>query len=215
MMKKLYTYLIPIIALAFILSAGLSAQETTVSVKVKQDGKVLKDTTYIFDDAEKAEHALMVMDIIGSEDEHMMEVHKSMSHAHAGHSKTMVFVSEDGKTTEIKEMSGDSLVWVSEEEHDGEHVKVMKYKVDGDDDHVKKVVVVKSGDGETYDILINEDGETTDEDGNIVKTKEVKVIVTSDEDGEWTVTETETDEDENVEVIIIEEKVEKKESKKQ
>ena len=215
MMKKLYAYLIPAIALAFIFSAGLSAQETTVSVKVKQDGKVLKDTTYSFEDAEQAEHALMVMDVIGSDDEHMMKVHKSMSEAHAGHSKTMVFVSEDGKTTEIKEMSGDSLVWVSEGDHDGEHVKVMKYKMDGDEAHGKKVVVIKSGDGETYDILINEDGEETDEDGNIVKTKEVKVIVTSDEDGEWTVTETETDEDENVEVIIIEEKVVKKESKKQ
>ena len=184
MMKKLYAYLIPAIALAFIFSAGLSAQETTVSVKVKQDGKVLKDTTYSFEDAEQAEHALMVMDIIGSDDEHMMKVHKSMSEAHAGHSKTMVFVSEDGKTTEIKEMSGDSLVWVSEGDHDGEHVKVMKYKMDGDEAHGKKVVVIKSGDGETYDILINEDGE-------------------------------ETDEDENVEVIIIEEKVVKKESKKQ
>ena len=198
MMKKLFPHLIPAIALAFIFSAGLTAQETTVSVKVKQDGKVLKDTTYSFEDAEQAEHALMVMDIIGSEDEHMMEVHKSMSEAHAGHSKTMVFVSEDGKTTEIMESSGDSLVWVSEGEHDGDKA------------HNKKVVVVKSGDGETYDILINEDGEVTDEDGNIVKTKEVKVIITSDDDGEWTVSETETDEDENVEVIIIEEKVEKK-----
>ena len=91
----------------------------------------------------------------------------------------------------------------------------MKYKIDGDEAHGKKVVVVKTGDEETYDILINEDGEATDEDGNIVRTKEVKVIVTSDEDGEWTVSETETDEDENVEVIIIEEKAEKKKTKKQ
>ena len=194
-MKKLYPFLIPAIALAFIFSAGLTAQETTVSVKVKQDGKVLKDTTYSFEDAEQAEHALMVMDIIGSDDEHMMEVHKSMSKAHAGHSKTLVFVSEDGKTTEIMESSGDSLVWISEGEHDGDNVKIIKYKLDGDEAHGKKVVVVKSGDGETYDIL---------------KTKEVKVIITSDDDGEWSVSEMETDEDENVEVIIIEEKVEKK-----
>ncbi len=177
MMKKLYTFLIPAIALAFIFSAGLTAQETTVSVKVKQDGKVLKDTTYSFEDAGQAEHALMVMDIIGSDEEHMMKVHKSMSEAHGAHSKTMVFVSEDGKTTEIMESGGDSLVWVSEGEHDGDNVKIIKYKVDGDDTHAKKVVVVKSGDGETYDILINEDGEATDEDGNIVKTKEVKVII--------------------------------------
>lgn len=194
--------------ISFLFPAFLGAQETLVSVKVKEDGKLVKDTTYKFEDVEQAEHALMIMDIIGSDDEHMMKVHKSMAEAHGGHTKTMVFVSEDGKTTEIKEMDGDSLVWISEGEGHGhdEHVKVIKYKVDGDgDSHGKKVVVVKSGDGETFDILIDEDGEA--------KTKEVKVIVTSDEDGEWTVTE--TDEDENVEVIIIEEKEVKKESKKQ
>jgi len=214
-MKKLYSFLIPVFVLTFIFSTGLTAQETTVSVKVEKDGKVVKDTTYNFEDADQAEHALMMMDMMGSDDEHLVKIHKSMSESHGGHSKTMVFVSEDGKTTEIKEMSGDSLVWISEGEHEGEDVKVIKYKIesDGEHDHGKKVVVVKSGDGETFDILIDEEGE--DEDGNIVKTKEVKVIVTSDEDGEWTVTETETDEDENVEVIVIEEKVVKKKSKKQ
>jgi len=190
-MKKLYSFLIPALVLTFIFSAGLSAQETTVSVKVEKDGKVVKDTAYSFEDAEQAEHALMIMDMMGGDDEHMMKVHKSM------------------------EMSGDSLVWVSEGDHKGEDVKVIKYKIksDGEHDHGKKVVVVKTGDGETFDILIDEEGE--DEDGNIVKTKEVKVIMSSDDDGEWTVTETEMDEDENVEVIIIEEKVVKKKSKKQ
>ncbi|MDX2429980.1 MAG: hypothetical protein QNK35_03540 [Bacteroides sp.] len=165
-MKKMHSYLFPLTMMAFIFSAGMSAQETTVSVKVEKDGKVVKDTTYSFKDADQAEHALMMMDMMGSDDEHMMKVHKSMSEAHGSHSKTMVFISEDGKTTEIKEMSGDSLVWISEGEHDG--------------DEGKRVVVVKSGDGETYDILIDEDGK--DEDGNVVKTKEVKVIVTSDEE---------------------------------
>ena len=50
--------------------------------------------------------------------------------------------------------------------------------------------------------LIDEDAK--DEDGNIIKTKEVKVIVSSESDGEWTVTE-ETDEE-----IVV-----KKKSKKQ
>jgi hypothetical protein len=178
-MKKLYSFLIPALVFTFIFSTGLTAQETTVSVKVKKDGKVVKDTTYSFEDAEQAEHALMMMDMMGGENEH---------------SKTMVFVSEDGKTTEIKEMDGDSHVWVS----DGDH----------DHGHGKKVVVVKTGDGETFDILIDEEGK--DEDGNIAKTKEVKVIVSSDDDGEWTVTETEMDEEKNVEVIVIKEKVVKK-----
>jgi len=164
-MKKLYAILIPVLVLTFILSAGLTAQETTVSVKVEKEGKVVKDTTYSFEDAEQAEHALMMMDIMGGDDEHMMKVHKSMSKSHGSHSKTMVFVSEDGKTTEINEMDGDSLVWISEGEHD----------------HGKRVVVVKSGDGETFDILIDEEGEDEDEDGNIVKTKKVKVIVSTEE----------------------------------
>ncbi len=166
-MRTLYAYLIPAVIMTFVFSLGLSAQKTTVSVKVEKDGKVVKDTTYSFEDAEQAEHALMMMDMMGADDEHMMEIHKVMSENHGGHSKTMVFVSEDGKTTEIKETSGDSLVWVTEGEHDGKHV-----------------VVMKSGDGETYDILINEESESKDEDGNIVKTKEVKVIVTSDENEE-------------------------------
>ncbi len=126
-MKKLYSFLIPVFVLTFIFSAGLSAQETTVSVKVKKDGKVVKDTTYSFEDAAQAEHALMMMDMMGGDDEHMMKVHKSMSESHGGHSTTMVFVSEDGKTTEIKDM-------------DGEH------------HHGKKVVVVKTGEGEPFDI---------------------------------------------------------------
>ncbi len=134
-MKKLYAFLIPVLVLTFVFSTSLSAQETTVSVKVKKDGKVVKDTTYSFEDEAQAEHALMMMDMMGSEGEHH---------------------------------------------------------------HGKKVVVVKTCDGETFDILIDEEGE--DEDGNIVKTKEVKVIVSSDDDGEWTVTE---------------EKVVKKKSKKQ
>ena len=62
----------------------------------------------------------------------------------------MVFISEDGKTTEIKEMSGDSLVWISEGELHGEHA------------HGKHVVVVKTGDGETIDILIDEEGKDED-----------------------------------------------------
>lgn len=206
-MKKLYTSLTSLLMISLLFPAFLNAQETLVSVKVKEDGKVVKDTTYKFEDAEQAEHALMIMDMIGSDDDHIMKVHKDMSQAHAGHSKTMVFISEDGKTTEIKEMDGDSLVWISEGEDcdHKENVKIIKYKVDGDESHGKKVVVVKSGDGETFDILIDEEGEA----------KEVKVIVKSDDDGEWTVTEEEMDEDGNVEVIIIEEKEVKKKSKKQ
>ena len=69
MMKKMYSYLFPVTMMAFIFSAGMSAQETIVSVKVEKDGKVVKDTTYSFEDADQAEHALMMMDLMGSDDE--------------------------------------------------------------------------------------------------------------------------------------------------
>ena len=157
-MKKRYLNLVPVFVMIFFFTAYVTAQETKVTVKVEKDGKVVKDTTYNFKDAEQAENALMIMDLMGADDEDMVKIHQSMSESHGDHSKTMVFISEDGKTTEIKEVSGDSLVWVSEGEHHhgehGENVKIVKYKSDGD----------------------------TDENGKVVKTKEIKVIVTSDDE---------------------------------
>lgn len=143
---------------AFLFSVNLMAQETTVFVKVEKDGKVVKDTTYTFEDEEQAEHAMKMMDIMCEDDGHMMKVHKSMSEHHGGHSKMMVVVSEDGKTTEIKEMDGD--------QHEA---------------HGKHVVIIKSDDGETYDIQIDEELkelEELDEDENVevivIKKKEEK-----------------------------------------
>ena len=130
---------------------SLMAQEKTeVTVQVKKDGKVVKDTTYQFEDEAEAKHAIQ-----------MMEHHEyTMAHSGEGHSKAMVFISEDGKKTEIKHLDGDSLVWISEDDHP----------------HGEYVVIVKSGDGETFDILIDED-----EDGKTVVKKEVTVIVSGDE----------------------------------
>ena len=173
-MKKFDPKMILVTIAALLFSGGLMAQETSVTVKVEKDGKVVKDTTYTFEDEKQAEHALKMMDIICSDDEHMMKVHKSMAEHHGEHSKTMVFISEDGKTTEIKEMDGDSLVWITEGEQNGDHVKVMKYKVDGDEAHGKHVVLVKSGDGETFDILIDEEFEHEHGNKKIVKTKKSK-----------------------------------------
>jgi len=217
-MKKFNPKMIPVLMMALLFTVSLTAQETTVTVKVKKEGRVVKDTTYIFEDEVQAEHAMKMMDIMCEDDGHMMKVHKKMAEHHGGHSKTMVFISEDGKTTEIKEMEGDSMVWITEGEHEGDHVKVMKYKMDGDEAHGKHVVVVKSGDGETFDILIDEDCEGEHGDKKIVKKKEITVIVSGDDDGEWTVVEQEMkeiDEDEDVEVIVIKEKKDKKKSKKQ
>ena len=173
-MKNKLPYWILSIAASLFLSTGLLAQDQVeVSIKVTKDGKVVKDTTYEFDDASEAKHALKMMEVMSGDEPHMEHVSYdyTMSHAGSGHSKSMVFISEDGETTEIKELHGDSLVWVSEE--DGAHA------------HGKKVIVMKSDDGSTFDILIDEDHEG----GHIVKKKEIKVMVSEDEEGNWTVVE--------------------------
>ena len=162
-----------------------------MSIKVTKDGKVVKDTTYQFDDASEAKHMMQMMEVMSGDEPHM-------AHAGSGHSKAMVFISEDGETTEITEYHGDSLVWVTEEESDGKHVKVMKYKIDeGEGAHGKKVIIMKSEDGTTFDILVDEDSEG----GDVVKKKEVRVVVSGDEEGNWTVVEGDEkmmDKDENV-----------------
>lgn len=189
-MKKRIPLSIFSLAAAFIFSTSLFAQEKTeITIQVKKDGKVVKDTTYQFDDTTEAKHAVKMLEILSGDEEHMM---------HFDHSKTMVFISEDGKKTEIKEFHGDSLVWISEEEIDGDHVKVIKKKmVTGDHPHGEHVIIMKSGDGETIEIMVSEDIEM--EKG---KTKQVKVIVSGDEDGSWHVDHKELKEvDEEVYVI--------------
>jgi hypothetical protein len=96
-------------------------------------------------------------------------------------------------------MGGDSLVWVSEGEEEDGPVKVMKYKVDdGDHPGGKNVVVVTSGDGETFDILIDDENEGAP----VKKEKRVKVIITDEESGDMQVTEEKwIDKDQKVYVI--------------
>ncbi len=143
-MKKFNPFLLTVMITALMLATVVSAQEkTTVTVKVEKDGKVVKDTTYQFDDTDQAKHALEMMEIMSGDDEHMMKVYKHMDEGHGGHSSSYVYVTKDGGKTEIKEISGDSQVWITEGEKDGDHVKVMKVRI-------------KEGD-ETFDILIDED----------------------------------------------------------
>ena len=181
-MKKNIPLWILSIAASLFLSTGLLAQEQTeVTVKVKKDGKVVTDTTYLFDDMDEAKHALEMMDLVSGDDIHKEHAHYNItsSHTGSGHSKAMVFISEDGETTEITEFSGDSNVWVTEE--------------DGDT-HGKKVIVMKSEDGNTFDILVDEDSEegnwTVVEGDDEVKVKVMKIM---EEEGEG----------ENVKVIVI------------
>lgn len=202
--KIVYTFMS--LLAAFIFSAGLLAQEKTeLSIQVKKDGKVVKDTTYQFDDAADAKHVVKMVELMSGMDADMEkgQYNYTMAHKDGKQANTMVFISRDGEKTEIKEMLGDSLVWVSEGE-DGEHVKVMKYKMnEGEDPHMEhmhgeNVVVMKKGDGETFDIWVEKDGEEA------IKGKRVKVVVSGDEKGNWTVVSSdEADLDENENVFVV------------
>lgn len=186
MKKRIHIAILSIVA-SIMFSAGLMAQEQTeVTIQIKEDGKVVQDTTYQFDDADEARHAVKMMEVLSGHNEGMEHVTYNYTSAHPGssHSKAMVFISEDGETTKIEEFHGDSLVWVSEEEMEGDHVKVMKYKMkEGERPHNEHVIVMKGEDGNTFDILVEEDRE----EGDIVREKQIKVIVSSDEEGTWNV----------------------------
>lgn len=176
MMKKIHFWILSIAASLF-LSAGLLAQEQVeVSVKVKKDGKVVKDTTYLFEDASEAKHAMKMMDVMSGDDEHMEHITYNYTTAHTGGEtgNVTVFISEDGETTEIKEIHEDSLVWIIEKE--------------GEEPHVQHVHIMKSEDDESFDI---------------VKKKKVKVVVEEGDDVEWHVEGDEMiyESDENVFVI--------------
>lgn len=191
-MKKITPFWILSIAASLILSTGLLAQDQIeMSIKVKKDGKLVKDTTYLFDDADEAKHAMKMMELISGDEPHMKHVTYNYTTAHtgSGEAKTMVFISKDGETTEIKEFHGDSLVWVTEEEVDGKHA------------HGNKVIVMKSEDGNTFDILVDVDYEC----GDVVKKKKVKVVVSGDEEVKVNVIKImeEEGEGENVKVIVI------------
>lgn len=153
-MKKNIPFWILSIAASLILSTGLLAQEQIeMSIKVTKDGKVVKDTTYLFDDADKAKHAMKMMEIVSGNEPHKEHVTYKYTTAHtgSGEAKTMVFISEDGNT---------------------------------------------------FDVLVDEEYN----DGDIVKKKEVKIVVSGDEEGNWTVVEGEEYdgvEGANVKVIVI------------
>ena len=183
----------------FLFTSALFAQsETTVTVKVKKDGKIVTDTTYQFEDDNKAKHAMKMMEIMSGDDEHMEMLHKHMEGDK--HHNRMVFVSKDGEKIEIEELHGDSLVWVSEGDHDADYVKVKKRIVKkseccehahgehahgehahGEHAHGEHVIIMKKEGEKTFDIVIDEDCEGEHK----VKEKRVKVTVAGEEHGEW------------------------------
>jgi hypothetical protein len=186
-MKTNMPHMIMSLLLVFVFAAGLRAQDKTeVSIQVRKDGKVVKDTTYLFEDDKEAKNVLKMVDVMSGMDEDMEDVHYNYTMTRSGgeHGEAMIFITKDGDKTEIKEIHGDSLVWISEEDgFHGEHK---------DGDHV---VIIKKEDGETFDILV-------DEDGSMDGKKRVKVVVSEDDRGSWTAVSAEdTDRDEDIYIL--------------
>jgi hypothetical protein len=187
MKKALQGSLIGLVAIFFLSGTLLAQEQTKVTVRIEKDGKVVKDTTYQFENDTDAEHAVRMMEMLSGEGLKEMEYNVTMSGSDDDENTTMVFISRDGKKTEVTGLEGDSLVWVSEGGDEEGDVKVMKYKVNstGEGEHV---VVVTSGSGGTYEVVIDED----EDGGPVTVEKRVKVIVTEDENGETHVEKEET-----------------------
>lgn len=184
MSKKIRVSVMGLMA-AFILSAGLMAQEKTeVSIQVKKDGKVVKDTTYTYDDPAEAKHVWKMVEVMSGMDADMEKGHYNytMAHSDGKHANTMVFISEDGEKTKIKEMHGDSLVWISE----------------GDEGEGKRVKVIVSGDEKGTWTAVSADDADLDENKNVFH-------ISEDDDVKVEVREIleETGDGENVKVIVI------------
>ena len=214
MKKRLYLSFLSIVMVA-ILPAGLMAQEKTeVTIQVKKDGKVVQDTTYQFNDADDANQVMKMLGIMLGDEEHFGEGTYSYSATMSEDIQPgkMVFVSKDGEKTVVKEITGDSLIWVSKGESDDDHVKVFKFKIRGDDESQDQhVIVMKSEDGESFNIIPDEDVDNGDKDVE----KEVTVVISGDEDGEWKVIKSDDDDkSENVEVQVkVIKKIKKEEEK--
>ncbi len=197
-MKRTLHVLPALLPALFFTVAMVHAQEQTeVSVRIEKGGQVVQDTTIQFDNEADAMNALKMMEVLSGEGTGEMEFNYTMAHTGAHDGKAMVFISQDGETTHLH---GDSLVWIEEEEGTDGPAKVMKYKIKKEDgSEGEHVVVVTSGDGETFDVLIDEEIE---EGKPVVKEKRVKVVVKESEDGTVHITEEETISTDE-EVIVI------------
>jgi len=203
-MSKKIAYTMMSLAAAFILSAGLLAQEKTeLSIQVKKDGKVVKDTTYQFDEAADAKHVVKMVEMMSGMDADMEKVHYNYTMAHKDdkHANTMVFISKDGEKTEIREMHSDSLVWVTEGE-DGETFDIWVEKDGEDTGKGKRVKVVVSGDEKGNWTAVSSDEVDLDENESVYIVSEednlkveVREIIEKTEDGE------------NVKVIVIKKEI--------
>lgn len=189
----------------FLLAAATFAQETTeITVQVKKDGKVLKDTTYHFEDETDAKHVIKMVEMLSGDGLKELEYNYTTALSDDSDSKVMVVISKDGEKTEIREMTGDSLVWVSEGEEGDGPVKVMTYKVETEGEpgmNGKRIKVVVTED---------EDGVTHISEEEMVESEEEVYVISGDESEKELKEIMEKvkseEEEENVKVIVIKKK---------
>ncbi len=64
-MKRYHAISKTVLALSMmIISMGVTAQKKTeMTIRIKEDGKVVKDTIYQFDDADQARHIVKMMEM--------------------------------------------------------------------------------------------------------------------------------------------------------
>jgi len=165
-MKKIYLYTVAVMVAAFLFSIALSAQQATVKVRVEKEGKVVKDTTYQFDDAEQAEHAVKVMEVMSEHEEHLMKHEfESGDHPHGEHVMVIksgneedieVHVGEDGDCGHKKKIK----VMVSEDE-EGEW-KVIEKEIEETDGEVEITKIIEEGEGEEVKVIVVKKKEAKD-----------------------------------------------------
>lgn len=181
---------------ALLIGTLLIAQDKAeISVRITKNGELLKDTTYTYDDPQKAEDAIALIAKLGSGDidSEMME---SANRLH----KKMIFISDDG---DIDTLDNDLQLLSITSSEEGESGKVYTVKRIGnahahthtfisDDDTEAQLVTVNEDDGKIEVIIRN----TEDEKLEHVHKKNKKVIVIDedDESGPWTVKEGESGE---------------------
>ena len=201
---------------ALFLAMGLLlfAQETTeVSVKVSKDGKIVKDTTYTFEDASEAKHALKMMDAMASgkldihiDEDGGHEMHLSKEGG-SDHHKKIVVISEDGK--KLEDVDEEHMKWItSSVSEDGVSERVIIMKMDGEGTSHGHTYVTSGDKNVQWTSKEGEEGkvkvivkEIDDGDKGEIK-KEIMIVSNEEEDeGEWTVKE--IDKGNNVQVIVI------------
>ena len=188
-----------ILLLVWMLTTGvtlLAQQQATVTVTMEQNGRVVRDTTYSFHDADKAEGMLRLMDIIATGKEPMavkkayhMEMQDDDKKVESV--REIIIIDENGERKVIRHMGEEAFVWSSVDSLEGDEMEVIvkKFK-DGEAPETGKPVkvIIKSKDKKSGEI------------------EEKEIILEDEEVDEFSI----DDDDEKAEIIIVKKKTKKK-----